>query len=73
MLRASRAGNNLRTAAGNHNVLGAQDGLFLNRSRGDRSGWRGGTSRNLNLAIGDLTDRLHGSHNGAGTEGSESE
>ena len=73
MVRASRAGNNLRTAAGDHNVLGAVDGLLLDGGRGDGGCWRSSAGRGLNLTVDNLADSLLRSHDGASAEGSEDE
>ncbi len=73
MVRASWARHNLRSAAGDHNVLCAVDGLLLDGGRGDGSSSLDGTSGDLDLTIGDLAGGLESSHNGAGAKGSESE
>ena len=73
MVRASRAGDHLGWAAGDHDVLGAVDGLFLNRSGGDGSHWsRSSAGCGLDLAIDDLANGLHSTHNGTGAKGSKS-
>ncbi len=75
MVRASWAGDNLRTAAGDHDVLGAVDGLLLDWGRSDgRWRWGDSSSGSLELAIGDLGSWLFDTgHDGAGAKGSEDE